>query len=270
VDQAHYRTIDTNGFLQRSFGYECVDAGEVPGLHGADLRIELYMRTGIKLDMSVSDGIECADEVTLFTVVEFVHDHVAKPGEGSGHFHSWNNCGLHLDCRRDKFHEQEAREEWRARVNTVLRFYEDGYELSEAGEIVRIASQGMENLIAVAPVVAAESTNAAKLANAVHTSTREQRKQAIRELVDILEFHRDVVKAELSKDEADLFNVANNFALRHHRATQRDDYDDSWLTWLFYVYLATTHLVLGRVAGVNPFVAAQVPQPDHVDDELPF
>jgi hypothetical protein len=78
------------------------------------------------------------------------------------------------------------------------------------------------------------------------------------------------VKAELSKDEADLFNIANNFALRHHRATQRDDYDDAWLTWLFYVYLATTHLVLGRVAGINPFVAAQVPQPDHVDDELPF
>jgi hypothetical protein len=273
---AMYRTIDANGYLQRSFGYQCVDAGEVPGLHGTDLRMELFMRAGIKLDASVSDGIESADEVTLFTIVEFVHDHVAKPGEDAGHFHSWNNCGLHLNCRRDKFDEREARAEWRAKVNTVLRFYEDGYQLSEAGEIVRIASHGMEKLIVVTPVAAPESNNAAKLANAVHTfqlgrSTREQRKQAVRELVDILEFHRDVVKAELSKDEADLFNIANNFALRHHRATQKDDYDDAWLTWLFYVYLATSHLVLGRVAGVDPFVAtASQPSDASVDDDIPF
>lgn len=272
---AVYRTVDANGYLQRSFGYQCVDAGDVSGLHGSDLRMELYMRTGIKLDASVSDSIECADEVAMFTILEFLHDHVAKPCEGQGHFHSWNNCGLHLDCRRDKFDEQEARVEWRARVNNILRYYEDGFELSDAGEIVRIASHGMENLIAVVPVAPPESTNTAKLAYAVHTfqlgrSTREQRKQAVRELVDILEFHRDIVKSELSKDEADLFNVANNFALRHHRATQRDDYDDAFLTWLFYIYLATSHLILGRVARIDPFVAAPVPEPALVDDGLPF
>ena len=94
----------------------------------------------------------------------------------------------------------------------------------------------------------------AKVANAVRTfhlgrSTREQRKQAVRDLVDILEFHRPAVKSLLSKDEHDLFNIANNFAIRHHRLDQKDDYDDAWLTWLFYVYLSTVHLVLGRIHG---------------------
>ncbi|MGO9835245.1 MAG: hypothetical protein ACLP1X_13615, partial [Polyangiaceae bacterium] len=75
----------------------------------------------------------------------------------------------------------------------------------------------------------------------------EKRKQAVRDLVDVLEYHRGAVKVHLSRDESDLFNVANNFALRHHRPDQKDDYDEAWLTWLFYVYLATVHLVLERV-----------------------
>lgn len=55
--------------------------------------------------------------------------------------------------------------------------------------------------------------------------------------------------------EDDLFNIANNFALRHHNLRQKDNYDDACLTWMFYVYLATTHLILGRVGGVDGFAA---------------
>jgi hypothetical protein len=245
-----YRTIDANGYLQRSFGYQCVDRGVVPGLVGTDLRMELYLRAGIKIDGHVTEAIENADEITLFTLIEFIHDHVAKPGVDEGWIHQWDNCGFHLDISRDKFDEKQGRGEWRRKVDACLRLYDGGYLLSEAGEVVRVAANGMERLIATLPPAGAEPTNAAKLASAVHTfqlgrSTREQRKQAVRELVDILEYHRDVVKSDLSKDEGDLFNIANNFALRHHRPTQRDDYDDAWLTWLFYVYLATAHLVVG-------------------------
>jgi len=97
----------------------------------------------------------------------------------------------------------------------------------------------------------------------------------VRDLVDVLEFHRAEVKKHLSKDESDLFNVANNFALRHHRQGQKDDYDDAWLGWLFYLYLATVHLVLARVHGVTSLAQPEVevpkpdvPKPD--DDDIPF
>jgi len=43
--------------------------------------------------------------------------------------------------------------------------------------------------------------------------------------------------------------MANNFALRHHNDHQKDNYDDSFLTWLFYLYLSTVHLMLARIAG---------------------
>ena len=45
--------------------------------------------------------------------------------------------------------------------------------------------------------------------------------------------------------ERELFNLANGFAIRHNTRDQRKDYDDAiWLSWAFYVYLATIHAVL--------------------------
>ena len=54
------------------------------------------------------------------------------------------------------------------------------------------------------------------------------------------------LKTVLAKpDEADLFNIANNFGLRHHNQQQKSDYDGSiWLSWMFYFYLATIHAAM--------------------------
>lgn len=51
-----------------------------------------------------------------------------------------------------------------------------------------------------------------------------------------------------SSDEKDLFNIANNFLIRHHNDKQKTDYDANlWLSWMFYIYLSTIHLILRRV-----------------------
>src|SRR6476646_9865626 len=59
---------------------------------------------------------------------------------------------------------------------------------------------------------------------------------------------RSEIKEEmLPKDERELFNLANGFAIRHNTRDQGKDkdYDDAiWLSWAFYVYLATIHAVL--------------------------
>ena len=77
-------------------------------------------------------------------------------------------------------------------------------------------------------------------------ATPGDRRAAARELADVLEFLRADVKAHmLRKDENDLFRIANEFALRHNRPTTRRDFEEAiWLSWVFYVYLATIQLVL--------------------------
>jgi hypothetical protein len=283
-----YTLIAQQGYLQRAFGYNCVDAGTVAGLNGTDVRDALYLATGIKIGGGFAAFLSDADEVGMFTLVEFVHDHIAKPVKG-GYFHSWDNCGWHYDCHTGTFDEAEARAEWRGKVNGILKFYEDGYQISLAGEIVRVEPDGTSRLVRAQLSPQVSLTDRAKVTAAVRTfhlgrSTREERKQAVRALADVLEFHRAAVKEHLSKDEADLFNIANNFSIRHHRADQRDDYDDAWLTWLFYSYLSTVHFVLGRVHGPGPEVPdvepANAPAPRKPaeettntfgeDDEIPF
>lgn len=91
-------------------------------------------------------------------------------------------------------------------------------------------------------------------------ATRHDKRSAVVLLAGVLETHRSLLDEELlSKDEGALFGIANKFAIRHQRADQRPDYDDAYLDWIFWWYLATVALVkelLGRQPaaseGVQP------------------
>ena len=83
-----------------------------------------------------------------------------------------------------------------------------------------------------------------------HKSTLDDRRDALRELADVLEYLKpDIKKVLASKDESDLFNIANNFGIRHHNVKQKVDYDKAiWYSWIFYYYLATIHAALRLIA----------------------
>ena len=68
---------------------------------------------------------------------------------------------------------------------------------------------------------------------------------AVRELFDVLEKLRPEVKAEMLRgDEGDLFNIANNFTIRHLNEKQKGNYDSAlWHPWMFYVNLSTIHVI---------------------------
>jgi len=85
--------------------------------------------------------------------------------------------------------------------------------------------------------------NAAILKFRRYRSSLEDRKDSIRDLADVLEFLRSQLKSVITKnDENDLFNIANNFGIRHHNDLQKIDYDKAiWYSWMFYYYLATIH-----------------------------
>jgi hypothetical protein len=275
-----FQFLDQQNLLQRSFGYYCVDAHAVAGLFGSSLNTHFYLKTGIRLDGAVVTFIAEADEVRLFTLIEFLFDHVATPDENTGYYHSFSGCGWHHDCRRNQFDSQGARREWRDTVNGILKFYEGGYELSAEGEVVRVAPDGLADMFQVSAPPAAGDTNAAKLRNAVRTfgrglSSREEQKGAVRDLADLLEFYRPQVKTLLMKDdEAALFNIASSYAIRHHRADQKDNYDGPWLTWLFYLFLSTVHLVLTLIHGQQEAAPPDPPEERSAspteDDDIPF
>ncbi|MES2759029.1 MAG: hypothetical protein V4693_16775 [Pseudomonadota bacterium] len=65
-----------------------------------------------------------------------------------------------------------------------------------------------------------------------HGATVDDRRQAVRDLADVLEYLKPQIKKYLtSAGEKDLFNIANNFGVRHHNDKQKTGYDAGlWLS----------------------------------------
>lgn len=240
-----YRAFSAKCYFQEACGYNCVDAGEVPGTLGADMEAQIFRRLHKTNLWPVEVKCSNYSEDDLFDVIEFLYDLVSKPVHGT--FHDYAGCGWHYST----FDQESGRREYRDEINVILRDYSRGYELTEEGEILALPEDGLNELIQSPlpeydPENVENRLNAALLKFRRYRSSPNDRRDAIRDLADVLEFLRpklgDVIT---SKDESDLFNIANAFGIRHHNDQQKTDYDKSiWQEWMFYYYLATIYAVL--------------------------
>lgn len=241
-----YDQFRVDGYFDEAFGSYCVDAGDIPGKI-RDIELEILIAVRKKKLWPISKYHQTYSEDDLFDLIEFLNQHISKPIDGT--MHSFAGCGMHWET----FNQIEGRKEFRERVNAVLQHYENRFELSEAGEILRQAEAGFEPIFK-ADVPSTDSNVVSRVNSAVlrfrrHGSNIDDRRQAVRDLADVLEYLRPHVKELLStKDESDLFNIANNFGIRHLNEKQKTSYDASiWLSWMFYFYLSTIHALLRKI-----------------------
>jgi hypothetical protein len=89
-------------------------------------------------------------------------------------------------------------------------------------------------------------------------ATNHDRRNAVRMLADVLEpLRNQLSKVITERDESDLFHIANAFGIRHNNDDQKTQYDAVWLSWMFYHYLSTIHVVTRRLkslAGGPPVI----------------
>jgi hypothetical protein len=234
-------------YFDEAFGFTCVDQGWIPGTMGKTPEI-YFLRHLRKPNLwPVSTQLNSYTEEDLFDVIEILYDLVSEPLEGS--YHSWNDCGMHYST----FNQPSGRTKFRFEINELLSDYKGSYELAENGEIVERADSGVGTLLSAKLPSTASHLNerldeAIGLFRRRHSSLSD-RHNAVRMLADILEELRPGLKAALArKDESDLFNIANNFEIRHRNEKQKNQYDRSlWLSWMFYFYVATLHFATRRL-----------------------
>ena len=241
-----YKQFQEGGYFTEAFGFECVDAGFISGkVRAVDLEILLEVR---KKNVWPPEAFaDFYSEDDLLDIIEFLYKHVSKPVEGN--FHSYNGCGMHWET----FNQTEGRQEYREKINAVLSHYIGRFELSPEGEVLRKPEAGFEPIFN-ADLPSKDSNVQNRVSSALlsfrrHGSTLDDRRQAVRDLADILEYLRpQIQKVLMAGDESDLFNIANNFGIRHHNEKQKTGYDAAlWLSWMFYFYLATIHVVLRKI-----------------------
>jgi hypothetical protein len=260
-----FDSLRERDYFQEAFGYYCVDAYEVSGTLGSDPSA-YFLRTIMRNNVWPYWQEVCTyadingdvmeprwatwDADTMFDVIEVLHDLVSKPVDGR--HHTFSNCGWHYEV----FDRPAGQAEFRAQMNHVLGLGDPGYELNDLGQVVERAPEEFRTLLAAPVPPGTEHDLITSKVDAAVTRFRsrgaslDDRRHAVRDLADVLEALRpDIKKSMLKADEGALFDIANNFAIRHNNRQQKGDYDRvTWLRWAFYVYLATIHAVL-RVRG---------------------
>ncbi len=239
-----YKQLVNGSYFDEAFGYWCVDAERVPGTVGSDAESYALLRFRRSCLWPVEAWLDSYTEDDTFDVIEFLFDHVSAPVEGN--YHSYNDCGMHWHT----FDRTKGQADFREVLNPLLAMYGAGFKINDGGEIIETGPKNLKSLLEASLPKTGEDVED-KVQKAVdrfrrHRSSIDERRNAVRDLADVLEFLRPKIKiALLKKDESDLFSLANNFGIRHHNSNQKTDYDQAvWLSWMFYYYLATIHACL--------------------------
>lgn len=252
-------SLREHGYLDREFATPCVIWDEV---NAGDLGAELATRLGLPERADALWPLQSAawDEDTFYDLVEVFHDLVARPRHTVSCQDEDDVCGPHYTD-----HDTEAgRRIYRYLVNQLLDEHGVEFRLAEAGEdtgrLVRSIDAARAELIehtlqTPEPIIRDRVDHAVSLFRR-RGATEHEKRSAATALALVLEERRALLKHELlSKDEGALFQIANQFAVRHQRDGQRDDYDAAFRDWVFWWFLATielTNRVLDRQDAGSP------------------
>lgn len=234
-------------FLKNDYFYEM--SGSVPGKLGADIEAQMLIKLRKSDLWPIEEKCNNYSEDDLFDVIEFLYDCVSEP------IHRYDEWSNHGDAY-DTFDRETGKQEFRDRINQLLCDYREGYELSENGQILESPEQGLEDLVLAnlplhEPENVEQRVESAILKFRRSRSSLDEKRDAVRDLADVLEFLKPQIK-EVKLNEADralfniakddLFKIANNYGIRHHNKKQQQDYDKAiWYNWMFYYSLATIH-----------------------------
>ncbi|GLY83361.1 hypothetical protein Airi02_012910 [Actinoallomurus iriomotensis] len=229
------------GYFEKRFGKDCVD--DSYGNHPSEL-IEREIGVGDMWPPSLDRLVDDAD--LFFDLVELLHDFAARPQTRS--LHSFAGCGWH----HRGFEIESGRAVYRWRVNKILQRSDLGLRLAEDGDdtgrLVTVTDDARTELIH-ALTVRDDGEPADQVRHAIELfrargADRHQKRSAVAALALVLEErrHNVLVEALAKSDRGALFDIANNFHIRHQDAKQKRDYDDFYIDWIFWLYLSTIEL----------------------------
>lgn len=263
ANEAHWRVVNLY-VLYRDRDYFKQKLGATRNNTSDELTREAILRLGFSAFPLNKWAVEDKTEDHIFDVLEFLFDHASKPG-------AWvsqqSDTGWNYEDY-DSYDAAAGREEFRSAANIILADLGEGFELGSDGQIRSKGTGGLEHILNAHIVPFDEANVDNKVRAAIERWRRrhasiEDKKEAIRLLADVFEWLKDtkqLQKALVKKDESDLFNIANNFSIRHHEQAQKSNYDQGiWYNWMFHFYLATYHASIRllikqreRASGTRP------------------
>jgi len=241
--QCTYAGFAEKQYFDEAFGKSC-PGGDILGIAGSDIEGFFFTRLLKRGLWPITQNYRNYAEDDALDIVELLYDVISKPIDGD--WCGWNNCGMHYN----KFDRVAGQTEFREAVRNLLSCYGEGFELLESGVVVPALSPQLTALVSneLPRYDPAHVENPVQHAIAMFRKRGaglEDRRGAIVELAGVLEFLRPLMRDIIHKqDEGAMFDLANNFGLRHQKDNQKTDYDSLWLNWDFYLFLSTIHVLV--------------------------
>ncbi|MCU1442081.1 MAG: hypothetical protein JWQ59_231 [Cryobacterium sp.] len=256
------REMQDLGYFPVALPRFCVDADD--DWAGVSVRVRRAIHMPFNWDGKPVMGADW-DRPLLLSLMEYFHDHAQRPRTIS-RIHEYGGCGPHYA----EHSAESGAAVYRWRVNEMLMRHRVELTLGRAGEergrLIRRFGTPLDDA-ADTRAAEGEGDPLDEVAHAIRefrgrSASSAQKRMALALLAGALESRRAQAKVVLGKDERDLFNIANNFGIRHRNDHQRMDYGDEFLDYLFNAYLSAVKLLEAldvRDAGRTATVSSDAP-----------
>src|SRR6516164_8446682 len=217
--------------------------GKAGIIHGTHEPASIFHEAGVALTFQLFPITQWKQEdITedhIFDALEFLYDFVSKPG-AMVPFRTDEGDYVY---DYDGYDDVAGQEEFRDKANAFLADYNSGFKLTKEGIIVAIGRRGLQYILDAEIIPYDEENVDSKVRNAIakwrsRHSSLSDKKEAIRELADVFEWlkkARGLGTVLDAKDQSAIFEIANNFAIRHHDPKQKTNYDHGiWYSWIFH------------------------------------
>lgn len=221
------------------------------------LKEKLFLAFGpnSKKMVPIPENIMKLDRDSLFDLIELLADHVSEHKTSTLSDDVFSLLAPDRFTRRprkihtthfDSYDNENGRKKWRDVLNEYLIQLDPPSRLTNEQNIeILPTSEGLRHLVDNCASPSEESGKKIKHAQGLflkHGATEDDKRSALKDLADVLEFMRREIKI-IPTEENELFNIANNYGIRHYKPDQKTGYDENYLQWIFYSYLAAIDLV---------------------------
>ncbi|OIJ12958.1 hypothetical protein BKP35_10385 [Anaerobacillus arseniciselenatis] len=226
--QTYYELSDKKMF-EELIGYTDTWGNRIKGKIAGSFDTFVFKRIGKRDLVPIDDEIFYRED-DVFDLMELFYDYVSQP--------------VKIQPIRE-YDKEAGKNEFRKEMNTILNNYGKGFELSVQGYIREIIDTGLEKVVDEKHEFVNDDDSEKRIEDAkkkfFHYKADEADKRgAILEVGAVLEKLKKTGKLGFNKkDENDLFEVLNNFSLRHNRPDQKPNYDKGiFYPWLFFNLLS--------------------------------
>jgi hypothetical protein len=285
---AFINTLIDNGYFGDKFPEMCPDNDGVVGTNKSTMSLAVLAEfPEIKFPL---DASETPSTLTILDLLEFCHEHIAKPIQGS--FHQY--WGLH----HLSFDVEAGKAEFRQRINRIFARNGIAFDLQDDGQITRLAPPVTSDYLNSAIFQTGDPYLDSMLETARNKyldPSLQVRLEALEKLWDAweriktLEYPADKkksvnmlldkasnepnMKERLDREAAELTEIGNKFMIRHTEAGKTPITSSAHVDYLFHRMFALIYLLLGnRIGKKLPEVTAKRENKGAkpVEEEMPF